>query len=159
KGRPMTATQGTIGIDVSKARLDVAHRPSGKRWSVGNDDDGIAKLTNRLVEISPVRIVLEATGGLEMPLAAALALSKLPVSIVNPRQVRDFAKALGKLAKTDRIDAEVLAHFAEVADVPLTELADEQTVELEGLVVRRRQIVAMMVAEQNRLAASRVRRV
>ena len=101
------------GIDVARARLDIAVRPSGEQWTTPHDDAGIARLVTQLQGFSPTLIVLEATGGLELPVTAALAEAGLPVAVVNPRQVRDFARATGELAKTDRIDADVLALFAE----------------------------------------------
>ena len=103
-----------VGIDVSKARLDVAVRPAGKSWGLPNDETGIDGLVPQLVDLGPTLVLLEATGGLEVPLVAALAAAELPVVVVNPRQVRDFAKATGTLAKTDALDAGVLAHFADV---------------------------------------------
>jgi len=143
-----------IGIDVSKARLDVAMRPSAEKLSVSNDEAGIQALVKRLSELKPVLIVLEATGGLERSVSGTLGSAQLPVVVVNPRQVRDFAKALGQLAKTDRIDAEVLAHFAEVIRPPLRPLPDKVSLELRALIARRRQLIEMMVAEKNRLSAA-----
>ena len=140
-----------IGIDVSKARLDVAIRPSGEGESVANDKTGIKALVKHLGEIQPALIVLEATGGVERHLTCALASAELPVVVVNPRQVRDFAKATGQLAKTDAIDAVVLARFAETVRPVLRPLPDEVTLELRVLIARRRQITEMMVAERNRL--------
>lgn len=140
-----------IGIDVSKARLDVAIRPSGEGESVANDKTGIKALVKHLGEIQPALIVLEATGGVERQLTCALASAELPVVVVNPRQVRDFAKATGQLAKTDAIDAVVLARFAETVRPVLRPLPDEVTLELRALIARRRQITEMMVAERNRL--------
>ena len=140
-----------IGIDVSKARLDVAIRPSGESESVANDKTGIKALVKHLGEIQPALIVLEATGGVERQLTCALASAELPVVVVNPRQVRDFAKATGQLAKTDAIDAVVLARFAETVRPVLRPLPDEVTLELRALIARRRQITEMMVAERNRL--------
>lgn len=140
-----------IGIDVSKARLDVAIRPSGESESVANDKTGIKALVKHLGEIQPALIVLEATGGVERQLTRALASAELPVVVVNPRQVRDFAKATGQLAKTDAIDAVVLARFAEAVRPVLRPLPDEVTLELRALIARRRQITEMMVAERNRL--------
>lgn len=140
-----------IGIDVSKARLDVAIRPSGESESVANDKTGIKALVKHLGEIQPALIVLEATGGVERQLTRALASAELPVVVVNPRQVRDFAKATGQLAKTDAIDAVVLARFAETVRPVLRPLPDEVTLELRALIARRRQITEMMVAERNRL--------
>lgn len=143
-----------IGIDVSKATLDVAMRPSGEKLSVGNDEASIQALVQRLSELRPALIVLEATGGLERSVTGALGSAQLPVVVVNPRQVRDFAKATGQLAKTDRIDAEVLARFAQAVRPPLRPLPDEVSLELRALIARRRQLIEMMVAERNRLSAA-----
>ena len=144
----------SIGIDVSKARLDVAMRPSAEKLSVSNDEAGIQALVKRLSELKPVLIVLEATGGLERSVSGTLGSAQLPVVVVNPRQVRDFAKALGQLAKTDRIDAEVLARFAEAIRPPLRPLPDKVSLELRALIARRRQLIEMIVAEKNRLSAA-----
>lgn len=141
-----------VGIDVSKARLDVAVRPSGQSESVSNDQAGIKALVKRLGEIHPSLIVLQATGGIERGLTRVLASAELPVVVVNPRQVRDFAKATGQLAKTDGIDAVVLARFAEAVRPALRPLPDEVTLELRALIARRRQITEMIVAERNRLS-------
>jgi transposase len=143
-----------IGIDVSKARLDVAVRPSGESESASNDEDGIKALVKRLGEIQPALIVLEATGGVERLVARALSSAELPVVVVNPRQVRDFAKATGQLAKTDSIDAGVLARFGEAVRPALRPFPDEVTLELRALIARRRQITEMIVAERNRLSGA-----
>lgn len=143
-----------VGIDVSKAQLDVAMRPSGESESVSNDKTGIEDLVKRLGEIQPTLIVLEATGGVERQLTRALASAELPIVVVNPRQVRDFAKATGQLAKTDRIDALVLARFGEAVRPAVRPLPDEITLELRALIARRRQITEMIVAERNRLSAA-----
>jgi transposase len=143
-----------IGIDVSKGRLDVAVCPSGDRDSVFNDEGGIQALIKRLGEIQPTLIVMEATGGFEHPAMRALASAELPVVVVNPRQVRDFAKATGQLAKTDRIDAWVLARFAEAVRPAVRPLPDEVTLELRALIARRRQLTEMIVAETNRLSSA-----
>ena len=143
-----------VGIDVSKATLDVALAPSGEAWSVPNSAEGVQQLVKRLKELAPTLIVLEATGGLERRAVAVLAGAKLPVVAVNPRQVRDFAKATGKLAKTDALDAAILALFAERIRPELRPIPDAETQELEALVVRRRQVVDMITAEKNRLAAA-----
>ena len=143
-----------IGIDVSKARLDVAVRPSGESESVSNDEDGVKALVKRLGEIQPALIVLEATGGVERLVARALSSAELPVVVVNPRQVRDFAKATGQLAKTDSIDAGVLARFGEAVRPALRPFPDEVTLELRALIARRRQITEMIVAERNRLSGA-----
>lgn len=143
-----------VGIDVSKATLDIAVAPTGEAWSVANTTEGMQQLVSKLGEISPKLIVLEATGGLERRAIAALAGASLPVVAVNPRQVRDFAKATGRLAKTDAIDAAVLALFADRIRPQIRPLRDEETQELEALVVRRRQVVDMITAEKNRLIAA-----
>ncbi len=122
--------------------------------SVSNDEAGIQALVTRLSEIKPALIVLEATGGLERSVSGTLGSAQLPVVVVNPRQVRDFAKALGQLAKTDRIDAEVLARFAEAIRPPLRPLPDKVSLELRSLIARRRQLIEMMVAEKNRLSTA-----
>jgi transposase len=109
----MSAPQLCVGVDVAKAPLDIALRPTGERWVVANDDAGIATLVARLQAVQPTLIVFEATGGYQRAVVAALAATGLPVAVVNPRQARDFAKATGPLAKTDALDARALAHFAE----------------------------------------------
>ena len=141
-----------VGIDVAKAQLDIALRPSGERWAVPNDADGVATLVERLQTLHPTLIVLEATGGLERPATAALATARLPVVVVNPRQARDFARATGQLAKTDALDARALAHFADVIRPTPRPLPDAQTQELRALLGRRQQLIGMRTAEQNRLA-------
>ncbi|MGH7167454.1 MAG: IS110 family transposase, partial [Nitrospiraceae bacterium] len=143
-----------VGIDVSKAQLDIALRPEG-RFVVPNDEAGWAQVVKRLRAAPPTLVVLEATGGLEIPLTGALAAAGLPVVVVNPRHVRDFAKAAGKLAKTDALDAQVLAHFAEVMRPEPRPLPDEQTQTLAAILTRRRQLVEMLTAEKNRLASAR----
>lgn len=143
-----------IGIDVSKAQLDIAVRPSAEREVISNDEAGIKTLVERMGELRPVLIVLEASGGLERKVTRALASAELPVVVVNPRQVRDFAKATGRLAKTDRIDAAVLALFGEAVRPALRRLPDEVLLELRALIARRRQITEMIVAERNRLSGA-----
>jgi transposase len=143
-----------IGIDVSKARLDIAMRPSGERDSVSNNPASTQALVQRLGQMQPALIVLEATGGMERPLTRALVSAELPVVVVNPRQVRDFAKATGQLAKTDTIDAMVLARFAEAVRPAVRPLPDEASLELRALIARRRQITEMIVAETNRLSGA-----
>lgn len=140
-----------VGIDVSKAQLDIALRPGNERWQITNDAQGIAVLVTQMLELQPVRIVLEATGGYETNLVVALAVAELPVAVINPRHARDFAKSLGRLAKTDRIDAAMLAHFAEAIRPAVRALPDEQTRVLHALLARRRQLVEMLTAEKNRL--------
>ena len=140
-----------VGIDVAKEMLDVALRPTGERWRVAHDAAGLEQLVAALAALAPARVVLEATGGLELELVAALAAAALPVVVVNPRQTRDFARATGTLAKTDALDAAVLAHFAEAVRPPLRPLSDAQSQTLRQLLARRRQLVAMLVAEGQRL--------
>lgn len=142
------------GSDVSKAQLDVALRPTG-RFVVPNNDSGIAQLLARLQATAPTLIIVEATGGIELPVTGALAAAGLPVAVVNPRQIRNFAKAIGQLAKTDALDVQVLAHFAEVVRPTPRPLPDAQTQELAALVTRRRQLIEMLTAEKNRLASAR----
>ena len=142
-----------VGIDVSKASLDVAVRPSGESWVATNDEAGIGELVARLMKLGTTLVVVEATGGLEIALVAELAAA-MPVAVVNPRQVRDFAKATGQLAKTDQIDAAVLARFGEAIRPEPRPLKDEETRHLAALVSRRRQLQSMIVAESNRLAAA-----
>jgi transposase len=139
------------GIDVAKAHLDVALRPAGTHARLANDADGIADIVTRLSAARPTLIVLEATGGLEVPVTAALAAAGLAVAVVNPRQVRDFAKAIGQLAKSDALDAHVLARFAEVVRPTPRPLPDADAQALAALLTRRRQVLAMLVAEQQRL--------
>ena len=145
-----------VGIDVAKASVDVAIRPGGDRCEVSNDQAGITALVTQMRQLNPVALVMEASGGLELPLVAALAAASLPVVVVNPRQVRDFAKATGRLAKTDSLDAAVLAHFAEALRPPLRPLRDADTQVLNSLVARRQQVVTMLVAERNRLSSAAV---
>jgi transposase len=139
-----------VGVDVSKQRLDVAVRPGDESWSQQNSQAGIKTLTRRLKKLSPQRIVLEATGGYEYELALRLSKAGLPVAVVNPRQVRDFARAVGKLAKTDPIDAKILSHFAEAVKPTCRPVKDPKLDELDQLVTRHRQLVEMIVAERNR---------
>jgi transposase len=141
-----------VGIDVSKARLDVAVRPIGEAWSVSNDEAGIDRLLARLGEDRPELVVLEATGRLEAAVVAALVKASIPVAVVNPRQVRDFARSTGRLAKTDGIDARVLAHFAEAVHPEPRPISQGEAELLGTLLARRRQLVEMLVAEKNRLA-------
>lgn len=143
-------TERFVGIDVAKDQLDIAVRPSGDRWVVANDLTGVAELVDRLTGLAPRLIVLEATGGYELPALAALAARGLPVVAVNPRQVRDFGKAVGRLAKTDRLDAEILALFAERVQPAVRPLPDEATQQLQAWLARRRQLVEMITAEENR---------
>jgi transposase len=143
-----------VGIDVAQATLDIAVRPTAETWQVSNDEPGLTTLLPQLQALAPTLIVLEATGGYQGPVTAALATAGLPVVVVNPRQVRAFAQAVGILAKTDRIDARVIAHFAEAVRPTPRPLPDAETQELRALVLRRRQILAMLTAERNRLGTA-----
>jgi transposase len=143
-----------VGVDVSKERLDVAFRPAGRHCWFPNDLGGIDGLLRRLLEERPALVVLEASGGYERPAAAALAARGLAVAVVNPRQARDFAKATGRLAKTDALDAESLARFAEAVRPEPRVLPDEETLLLSEILDRRRQLIGMLVAENNRLSAT-----
>ena len=145
-----------VGIDVAKAQVDVAIRPADERWWVSHDEAGIRQLVSRLKTLEPVMVLLEASGGLELPLVAALAAEAVPVVVVNPRQVRDFARATGKLAKTDSLDAAVIAHFAEVVRPPVRPLRDAETQALNSLAARRHQVMTMLVSEKNRLSSATV---
>jgi transposase len=140
-----------VGIDVAKAELVIVVRPSGETWTASNDERGVRSVVERLTRLAPELIVLEATGGYELVCVAALAAAELPVVVVNPRQVRDFAKATGQLAKTDRIDAGVLALFAERIRPAVRPLPDADARALEALLTRRRQLLEMRQAEANRL--------
>lgn len=143
-----------VGIDVAKTQVDVAIRPTEDRWEIPHDQKGILKLVAQLKARDPEMVLMEASGGLELSLAAALAAAALPVVVVNPRQVRDFAKATGKLAKTDSIDAAVLAHFAEAVRPAVRPLRDSETQTLNSLATRRHQVMTMLVSEKNRLGTA-----
>ena len=143
-----------VGIDVAKGTLDVAIRPSGAQWRVGHDDAGVHELIERLQQQQPTLVVLEGTGGLEVAVVGALAAAGVAVVVVNARQVRDFARATGVLAKTDRVDAAVLAHFAAAVQPPVRPVADETEQVLRAWVTRRRQVVEMLTAEKHRLGRS-----
>ena len=139
-----------VGIDVAKDRLDVHLRPSGEPFAVARDGKGLEELTARLGGLEVALVVLEATGGFEVTVAAALCAAGLPLAVVNPRQIRDFARATGRLAKTDALDAAAIAHFAEAVHPEPRPVPDEQARALGELITRRRQIVEMMTAERNR---------
>ncbi len=147
----MTITPVFVGLDVAKATLDVALRPSGETWSVANDEAGVTSLVERLRACGPTLIVCEATGGFERAAVAALAAAGLPVVVANPRQVRDFARATGQLAKTDRLDAGILALFAERVRPSPRPLPDATAQLLDAVLTRRRQLLEMLTAEKNRL--------
>ena len=147
---PLLQVLQWVGIDVSKRTLDVHIRPQGISLQVSNDKDGIAELLKQLEGFSIGLIVLEATGGFQALAARTLLQLGLATVVVNPRQVRDFAKATGRLAKTDKIDAQVLAHFADVIRPEVRQMATEEAQTLQELVTRRRQLVEMMTAEKSR---------
>lgn len=147
----MTTSGVVVGVDVAKDRLDVAVRPSGETWSVANDEAGVTALVARLRPLVPTLIVCEATGGFERAAIAALAAAGFPVVVANPRQVRDFARATGQLAKTDQLDAGILALFAERVRPTPRPLADAAAQLLDAVLTRRRQLLEMLVAEKNRL--------
>jgi len=152
--RQRMTQQICVGVDISKEMLDVGTTEE-QHWRCANDEPGIGELVEKLQALQPEKIVIEASGGYEAAVVAALAAGKLPVVVVNPRQVRDFAKAIGRLAKTDRIDALLLAKFAQAVKPELRALKDEKTQELEALLMRRRQILQMLLAERLRLAQAR----
>ena len=139
-----------VGIDVAKDRLDVHVRPSGEAFSVARDGKGLDELVSRLGRLDVALIVLEATGGFETTVAGTLCANALPLAVVNPRQIRDFARATGRLAKTDALDAAVIAHFAEAVRPEARPVPDAQAQALGELVTRRRQIVDMMAVERGR---------
>ena len=139
-----------VGIDVSAASLEVHVLPSAEHWACDTDPESLTELASRLCELSPSKVVMEATGGLERPAARLLAAAGLAVAVVNPRHVRDFAKSLGRLAKTDRLDAQVIALFAERVQPESRPMKDPEDQDLEAMVDRRRQVVKMITAEQNR---------
>ena len=153
----MTDVKRVVGIDVATEKLDIALRPGKTFWTISNCESEFPSLIDKLAEFNPDLVVLEATGGLEMPVSSALAAAGLPVVVVNPRQIRDFAKATGRLAKTDRIDADVIAHFGESIKPEIRPLKDEQTRMLTEILTRRRQLVDMLTSEKNRLKTARAR--
>jgi len=148
----MAESKVSVGIDVSKNTLEIAIHETGEIWSCNHDNESCAVLTSKLKQLKATSIVLEATGGWETLITASLSAVGLPIIVVNPRQARDFAKATGQLAKTDRIDCRVLAHFAAAINPPVRPIKSDDTRHLEALLARRRQIVEMLVAEKNRLA-------
>jgi transposase len=150
----MPSSPVTIGIDVAKAHLDVAVRPSGDQWQVANTEEGIAGLLGRRTPLAPSLVVLEASGGWELAVVAALAEAQLPVAVVNPRQVHDFAKAVGQLAKTDQLDAQVIARFGEAVHPEPRPLPDAEAQALGALLARRRQVIGMRTAERQRLGTA-----
>jgi transposase len=149
-----TGTGTFVGIDVAKDKLDIAVRPSAEPWVAPQTEEGLTTLVARLVALAPELVVLEATGGFELPVAAALATAGVPVAVVNPRQVREFARGIGQLAKTDALDAAVLARFAEVVHPTPRPRPAAQAQELSALLTRRRQLQAMLIAERQRLGTA-----
>ena len=143
-----------VGIDVSKAQLDVALRPTGQRWVVSYDQTGVEELVPQMVDLGPALVLLEATGRLELPLVAALAVTALTVVVVYPRQVRDFAEATGTLAKTDALNAGCLDHFAGAVRAEVRPLKDAETQVLNSLTARRHRVMALLVSEKNRLGTA-----
>ena len=141
-----------VGIDIAQDALDICVHPSEEVWRVGHNPAGAKKLVKSLSAHAPSLVVLEATGGLEVSLVATLAAAQLPVVVVNPRQVRDFARATGRLAKTDRLDAQTLAEFGAAVDPPIRPLPDAKLRELQELVGRRQQITIMLTMEKHRLS-------
>ena len=150
----MSANPVFVGIDGAKAQLDIAVRPTGARWSAPNDEAGIATLVTQLQAVAPTLIVLEATGGFQRAVVAALTVVGLPVVVAHPRQSRDCATATGQLAKTDALDARALAHFADAVRPTPRPVPEAQTEALRALLTRRRQLVAMRTAERNRLGST-----
>ncbi len=149
-----TNTGSFIGVDVSKRSLDVSLGKEGEYFTVGNDEEGIASVVARLKEVEPTLIVLESTGGLERMVLVALYTEQLPVALVNPGRVREFAKSTGRLAKTDRLDARMLAHFAEAVRPPVVILPSEEEQYLSALMTRRRQVLEMLTSEKNHLLST-----
>jgi len=147
-------TSPYVGIDIGKARLDVAIGNSGEEWAADNDTTGIHKTVARLAQLRSSLIVIESTGGLEVPLMLELSKAGLPFALVHPGRVRDFARSLGLLAKTDKLDARLLAHFAEAIRPPVTCLPSEAEQRLNALVVRRKQLLDILVAEKNHLLST-----
>lgn len=148
------STERFVGIDVSKDYLDVAIRPEGTHTRVSNTDDGIDQLVALLRPLGPVLIVLEATGGYQRRVVAALSLGALPVAVVNPARAREFAKALGRLVKTDAVDAAILAEFAERLRPPVRAVPDAEAQKMQALLARRGQLIGMRTMERNRLATT-----
>jgi transposase len=151
------STETMVGVDVSKAHLEVGVLPSGEVWQEANEATATARLGKRLLRLAPKLVVMEASGGLEIPVVAVLARTGLPVVIVNPRQVREFARATGRLAKTDKIDALILALFGDRVRPEVRPLPDDVAQAFEALLARRRQLVAILAEEKTRLKQARSR--
>ncbi len=141
-----------VGVDVSKASLDVAVQGSEEHWSYANDSEGISQSVTALLRVGPQAVIVEATGGIEMTFVGSLVAAGIPVAVVNPRQIRDFAKATGRLAKTDKLDAVVLADFGAKVEPPIRPIPDAEAQQLKTLVTRRRQLLEMITAERHRLS-------
>lgn len=152
----MQESASFVGIDVAKGHLEIAVRPTDQRWQMANDAAGIAQLLERLHGLPEPLVVVEATGGMEVAVVSSLADAGVPLVVMNPRQVRDFARATGRLAKTDALDAQVLARFAEAVRPEPRPLPDAAGRELRALLTRRRQLIEMLVAEKNRLESAAV---
>jgi transposase len=150
----MSTQKKYAGIDVSKHKLNIAIYPSNEEWETGNDDEGIAQIVKKMKQKKVELVVLEPTGGYERPLVLALHLATVRLALINPRQGRDFAKSLGRLAKTDRVDAMMLARFGEATKPEPREIPDKASLELEALVLRRRQLVSIKAAEKCRRSTS-----
>lgn len=151
----MTSNAEFVGVDVSKATLEVASWRSNEYRRFQNDPTGIQELIDWLKILQPELIVLEATGGLELPFVAELAYEKMPVAVVNPRRIREFARSIGQLAKTDKLDAKVIAHFGAATHPEARKLPTNDEEKLTALITRRRQIIEMLTAEKNRLHSAR----
>jgi transposase len=149
-----TIVEKFVGIDVSKSTLDVSIEPAGQTLHVTYDEAGVSQIVDRLKDVAPTLIVLEATGGLEVRIATELASKGLPIAVINPRQARDFAKATGRLAKTDQVDAAMLVAFAKAIRPQVRPLKDEDTLALNDMVSRRRQLIDMRVQETLRLGTA-----
>jgi len=145
-----------IGIDVSQERLDIGVGAADEFWQAANDEDGISGVVHRLAKLQPALVVVESTGGLEWPLVSELAARQIPLALVNPGRVREFAKSLGLLAKTDKLDAHLLARFGEAAQLSPTLRPDEAVQKLSSLMARRRQLLEMLVMEKNHLLSTRL---
>ncbi len=145
-----------VGIDVSKERLDIGVGEAADFWQEGNDKEGIQAVLEHLTQLQPALVVVESTGGLEWPLVSELATQRIPLALVNPGRVREFAKSLGLLAKTDQLDAHLLARFGEAAQLSPTVLPDEAVQKLSALMGRRRQLLEMLVMEKNHLLSTRL---
>jgi len=144
-----------VGIDVSKTRLDISIGGGHEYWQVANEERGFMKLIERLRSLHPTLIVLEATGGLELPLVAEIASAGLPIAVVNPKRIRDFARSVGQLAKTDKLDARIIAQFAQMVRPGVRHLRTEEEEHLTALLTRRMQVIEMLTAEKNRSYSTR----